>query len=156
MKPYVLHLGTLELAVLDSTRAPVTTADLASLARLELKSAWLLTHRPAWYVPFNGQPPLAPVGKTHGVSAYFAGHFHSFYWAEFRDHRPPEIVSGNGGTALEAPLSLKKGAEVDGTKLSNFQSLGGWGFLLLERDGTGWKAEEHDLDGKVVFSFQLR
>jgi hypothetical protein len=154
--PYALKLGDVSFAVLDSTERDVDAKMIAPVSELGLSNAWLLTHRPLWYVPTAGRRAPSEVGVPNGVSLVLAGHFHEFFAMNFADKRPAQVISGNGGTKLDEFKIDLTGAKVDGTKISQFHYGTGFGFATLERTGSGWKLSARDQEGQPYLTCQLK
>jgi hypothetical protein len=173
---YVVKLGGLSLAILDSSYAPDPTVDprllpvyqpeFASLAKLEAP-VWLVTHRPLFGVvraldsgrALGGNATLvAALGGDlpPSVELLLAGHIHILEVMNFAGPTPPQLVAGFSGDMLdkEAPASLD-GLQTGGRKIAQGFSLGGFGFVLLERSSAGWEAAIHDASGKLLRSCRL-
>ena len=130
--PTTVDLGTLRLAVLDSSNAcdayapEETTAIYAEQWRKLLADAaaseattWLLTHRPVWGV--EGDASSAEVGSVtlerslaealgtgsfdNEIQLLVAGHQHKFSSVTFTEgSRPPQLVVGDSGVKLESDV----------------------------------------------------
>jgi hypothetical protein len=168
---YVVKLGGLSLAILDSSYAPDPTVDprllpiyqpeFASLAKLDAP-VWLVTHRPLFGVvreldsgrALGGNATLvAALGGdlAPSVELLLAGHIHILEVMNFAGPTPPQLVAGFSGDMLdkEAPASLD-GLKTGGRTIAQGFSLGGFGFVLLERGSAGWEAAIHDAAGKLL------
>jgi hypothetical protein len=116
---------------------------------------WLLLHRP---ILTSGADDFASklakfpprLSAAGAISAVFSGHRHILALSHFADSRPPEIITGNGGDALDV-LETK-----NGEKPANF-NFHDFGFLTLERDAKGgpWVVQEHDRAGAVIGTCSL-
>jgi calcineurin-like phosphoesterase family protein len=168
--PYVVPLGGTVLAVLDSSAASDDSAPPADVARyaaqLDQLAAmtpaytWLLTHRPVWgVVNFDGQTSLGNLtlqaagrGKIPAaVTLLLAGHVHLFEGLGFAAPRPPIMIVGNGGTALDDPITQRlPGMTIDGATVTAGKAFRGFGYVTLEPAAAGWRVTVHDADGRPV------
>jgi hypothetical protein len=169
--PHVVPLGAVVLAVIDSSSAsddsapPADvaryTAQLDQLATMTPPYTWLVTHRPVWgVVGFDGQ--IATGNQTlqaamrgrlpAALTLLLAGHIHLFEGLAFEPRRPPMLLVGNGGTALDAPLAQPLvGMTIDGATVTTGKTLASFGYATLEpSSGSDWQARVHDVDGRVV------
>jgi hypothetical protein len=123
---------------------------------------------PASVYPGNGslQSVLRPINGDllfpRGVDAVLAGHVHLFEVLSFATPHPPQIVSGNGGTAADAPLPgvLPSGATpAPGAVVESVVSTTRHGYQTLERDSDvhdAWQIEARDTQGKLLTTCALR
>ena len=111
-KPYAIKLGTLELAIFDSSEAGEERLDpkqasvyAEQLASLHLRqNAWLVTHIPFWGFK-AGEPSGPPVALSasleegwnqaapKNISMILSGHVHLFEFLTFAGGRPPQLVA---------------------------------------------------------------
>jgi hypothetical protein len=178
--PYVVDLGTLRVAVVDSANAcdahaPAAPTEMFT-AQLDAILAgapadtptWIATHRPIWgatdkdgtslvvtvqhaWANARAAHPAAP------IALIVAGHLHAFQSATFAETaspRPPQLIVGDSGVALDegAPNGAFD-AILDG---ENAQVLGleMFGFLRvspLAPDGD-WHGTLLDADGAEILS----
>jgi hypothetical protein len=173
--PYGLHLGGLNLLVLDSANADDFSApaekvsayatQLASLLKTASSHAWLLTHRPVWALAqgklvgqsinatlqaaIRGQVPAA-------LDLVLSGHLHDFTSYEFGPERPAQLIVGDSGDTLlplaKAPLI---GAQIDGIKVRKAFALERFGFFVLERTAVGWDGTLYDANDAVLARCKL-
>lgn len=168
--PYLIPLGQIALAVIDSSPASDDSAPPADVARYAgqldqlaaMKPAytWLATHRPVWgVVGFNGQIgtgnatlQAAMRGRLPAsLSLLLAGHIHLFEGLAFEPRRPPMLLVGNGGTALDQPVAQPLvGMTIDGATVTTGKTFGSFGYATLEPAGSGWRARVYDVNGAVV------
>jgi hypothetical protein len=176
-EPYAVGFGGWQLAVVDSAeaedgQAPPTlvreyTQQLASLASMNLTSAWLLTNRPIWSVinvpgTIAGPPQLKMINATlqeaargqltEGVNLVLSGHVNLVQAHNFGPSRPPTLVIGNGGAPFaEVARPAEAGDIIDGLAIqSSFMLARRHGFALFERDGEGWRGAVIAPDGTVM------
>ena len=173
---YVVQVGDREIAVLDSALAPderydpkiaaLYRSDFASIARLAKGPTWLTTHRPIWGIyasegarVIGGNRTLAAAsdGRLPAVELQIAGHIHALEVTNYSSGQPPEVIVGNGGDDLSTmtPRDLS-GLKVAGAQVADGFSLGGFGFLLLEKDTAGWNMAMYDRAGQVERRCTLR
>jgi hypothetical protein len=151
--PYSVKFKNIEFAVMDSSAGEPDQKHLQGLKPLAVKDAILLTHRPIF-----GLQSKLPIGKLAGIRASFHGHWHTFHYTAFKDGRAPQYVIGNGGDLLDTPdrsHSLKKGAFIDGTEVTDAESQISFGFVTLKTKGKKWILRNHDVEGKVTFQKPL-
>jgi hypothetical protein len=156
--PYVIKLGSFELAIFDSSEVVVDSLDekqvsayTAQLAGLHVENAWLVAHHPFWGFK-NGtkgeaySPVSAPLQEAwyraspKGISLILSGHVHLFELMAFDHEHPTQVVAGGGGTnlALPIPVSLD-GIAVRGSTIIGSQSLRQFGYTVLEKRGSSWR-----------------
>ena len=107
--------------------------------------------------PING-PSLFPPN----VQALVAGHNHLFEMVSFVSEHPTQLISGNGGAWVDAPLPqpLPAGASAaPGTVIETIASSNRYGFMVLERDADKddlWRVEARDVAGQLMTVCILR
>ena len=167
---YTVDLGGLTLAVMDDNTADEVTlvrqdlpgyaADIAGLGGLPAP-VWFVHHRPIWApvsgpfgLPVGGNlPMITAVGRKlipRNVELMLSGHLHTFQAINYYNGVPPQLVAGNGGDALLVTPKNLKGAIFQGhsgVTVKDGLSVGGFGFLLLVRDGAGWTVDLFKADG---------
>jgi len=118
---WVARLGSLDVAVLDSSNADDSTVqDAATYEALGEKAVrllrprstgWLLTHRPVYGWERFGGPGTAPIWTNATLeaaldsligpfAAVVSGHLHLFQTVQLPD-RPGQLTLGDGGTQLD-------------------------------------------------------
>ena len=176
LAPYRVPLGDFSLMVMDNADAsdtdvdaaklPEYDADLAAIAAPSPVPLWLAMHRPIWAalgvvanIPAGGNAQIiASAQKTmigKPATLMLSGHIHTFEILNYaRDGvaPPPQIVAGNGGDALvSAPANLRgtifQGSS--GVRVKDGLSVGGFGFLLMTRNATGWTIDLYNSAGVV-------
>lgn len=165
---YLVPLGDVTLAVMDDADAPDTTidadlrteyeADFAALAKSK-KPLWLVMHRPIWGavslygLSVGGNRTLVaalPAAHTlDSVSLMLAGHIHTFEALNYEGKLPPTLIAGFGGDALDAAPADLAGINLSGTRVKDGVSIGGFGFLLMTRERSGWRIDVHKRDGSI-------
>jgi hypothetical protein len=165
---YTVPLGDVNLAVMDNADAPDTNvdadlrteyeADFTVLAKIE-KSFWLVMHRPMWgAVTIMGmgvggnRTMIAALTDPHAldhVSLMLAGHIHTFEALNYGKTLPPQIVAGFGGGNLDAAPPDLAGINLSGTTVHDGLSIGGFGFLMMVRQKTGWQVDVYNVDGTI-------
>jgi hypothetical protein len=173
--PYVLHLGGLNLLMLDSAdaddfSAPVEkvaayATQLASLLKAASSPAWLLTHRPVWALAqgklaeqsINATLQTAIRGQVPPtLDLVLSGHLHDFTSYEFGPERPAQLIVGDSGDTL---LPLAKvpliGAEIDGLKVRKAFALERFGFFVLERAAASWDGALYNVNDVVLARCKL-
>lgn len=160
---------------------------LAVLRRPASGPTWLLVHKPLWYELLdparqpNALQEALRLSAPVGLQAVFSGHMHAFATLNFSGDadlpgypagRPVQVVTGGGGTQLEAfdlfspfheapghPGSRERrepGERLhEGRLASSGIHLNRYGFLLLERDERGWAGSVMDVDGVPISRCRL-
>jgi hypothetical protein len=179
--PYVIKLGKFELAMFDS--APVkedvaeekqvaefTTQLRDVAARLTTQHAWLADHHPFWGFKSEGKsdeprPVSAPLqaawdrAAPKGIDLVLSGHIHLFELLSFdagsgKNQRPVQIVAGDGGTDLAAPIKASlNGIDVHGTKVGAVESQRQFGYTVLSRASKAdrvWKIALKNRGGQTL------
>lgn len=166
--PYAVALAALRLLVFDDASArdfpadeqalPTYRTDLAALGNLARGSSWLLMHRPLRGVArfpsglvVGGNRTLLQASRAPlpaAVGLLLSGHIHAFEAINY-SAGPPQFVVGNGGDWLNAAPARLDGLTIGGLTVTQGLSLPGFGFLLLVREGSVWRAEAYDTDGTM-------
>lgn len=178
-EPYVATLNGLSLGVIDSAEAgdQTTTGEenaqykrqFELLAELAAAGSWLITHRPVHGI-LEGQrgefevENAAYQGATGGVipGAYalmLSGHIHLAEAIAFQatSDRPPQLISGNAGTALDdIPTASPPAGQLGDPNVEDAETLSSFGFLTLEPDGDGWMATQRDANGTPLLACFLQ
>jgi hypothetical protein len=167
---YRVDAASQALFVLDSADAPDVTAPDALVARYRAEfaridappGAWILSHRPIWgtvriqdalgiSVLVNGNATLqAASGNAlpKNVALVASGHIHLFEALGFADRRPPQIIFGTAGSALDRPIDADlKGREIGGTTYAYARTAHIFGVTTLDRAGEDWTATLRDAVG---------
>jgi hypothetical protein len=140
-EPYIAALNGVSFAVIDSAEAadtsdtPEETAEyahqFAQLTAITPSGSWLVTHRPVW-------------GIVEGKE-----------FDEMSD-RPPQLVSGNAGTALDdIPTASPAAGELGDSAVIEAETLSAFGFMTLELDDEGWIVTQRDRRGSTLLECVL-
>jgi hypothetical protein len=182
-EPFKVALGDLDLWVLDSAdtddqAAPPKAVDafarqLDAVTPAQGRPAWIVTHRPIWAevdaaklgplgpveVPINATEQAAARGRDlAGVQMIVSGHIHHFASYDFGPSRPAQLVAGTGGDVGDAGDSARPrpdDVKLDGLPARGFTFMQ-YGYLLLDREGDGWKGVFRDLDDKLIAACRLQ
>jgi hypothetical protein len=181
--PYAVRLSGLDLLLMDTgcaaegthctERVEETTAEyareLAAVRDLAADGgpAWIATHVPFWAV----LRPLGPdsIGTRSlqdalqaqaggrllaSVELLAAGHVHLFEALDFGGARPPQLVVGNSGTALDPAIAgTQRGRRLAGATLEQFTGFSGFGYALVRpARGGGWNIDARDPAGRALAS----
>ncbi len=143
------------------------------------RTTWLLTHRPFWaaasYRDSSGQAQLGITDLTlqtalqqsndgrlpTDVRFLLAGHVHNFEMLQFSDGRPPQMVSGGGGTKLDPPITEKLLASnpqvLSALQLhkQGFTAINVFSFALVEPSEAGWSVTIRNVDGETIDKFAI-
>ena len=169
--PYLVKLGKFELAMLDSSATKEHDVDdaqvalfAAQLASLHAENAWLATHFPFWGFSTEGASglpkPLAAVleaawekAAPAGITLILSGHVHLFEYVSVDHGRPPQVVSGDGGTLMSVPIQISlKDTQIRGASVTGGKSRQQFGYTLLTRVGNRWQLELKDRQRSVLVS----
>ena len=156
--PYTVTLGNFTLVMFDSSAVSPSTlveeqaaAFAAQLAQVHVQHAWLADHHPFWGLRTdNAADQTASVSPTlqeawerahpKGIDLLLSGHTHLFELLDYGPTRPVQLVAGDGGTDLAAPVSGDiNGMSVHGTSVVIGASHREFGFTVLTRIGQDWK-----------------
>jgi len=169
LAPYAVPVGAVNLVVMDNASAPDTSvdhnllgayqSDFAALPGLAKSPTWLVMHRPIWGaitgpmgVPVGGNATLiAALGNSPALDStvlMIAGHIHTFEAMNYASGAPG-IVAGFGGDNLDVTPRDLTGANLQGKYVKDGLSLPGFGFLMMEQEGAGWRIDVHALDGTI-------
>jgi hypothetical protein len=122
---------------------------------------WLVTHKPVWAFGkgFTSTTALQQAlqkweGKLpDGITLALAGHLHAWEALSFADGRTPQLVVGNGGTALDPAVDAPvAGRPIGGTTVRYGRIERRFGFTLMQPAPDGaWTATFIDASGKSAF-----
>jgi len=82
-----------------------------------------------------------------------SGHIHLAEAIAFEQSsgRPPQIISGNAGTALDdIPTASPTAGQLGDPTVEDAETLSSFGFLTLEPDGDNWIATQRDANGLPI------
>jgi hypothetical protein len=176
--PYLVPLNGVTLAALDSAEASDTKAtpgetkeyerEFGLIADTAPAGSWLVTHRPVWGVfsdehrDTEGENAAYESAIGDKLSANLAlivsGHIHIAEALSFEEtsNLPPQLISGNSGTALDTmPSGTPTGAELDDPDLEEAEILSSFGFLTLEPGPEGWVATQRNASGNATVVCEL-
>jgi hypothetical protein len=93
---------------------------------------------------------------SNGVKLILTGHIHTFEILRFDVPRPPQVVVGTGGTELDPPITMTvTGTTVAEAKVTGFETIDRFGYLLFERERNNWKASFRNAAGETLTSFSV-
>ncbi|MFT4040473.1 MAG: metallophosphoesterase [Thermomicrobiales bacterium] len=168
--PYLVPLNGVTLAGLDSAEASDEkatpeeakeyTREFGLIADTAPAGTWLVTHRPVWGVfteehrDTEGENAAykAAIGDklSANLDLIVSGHIHTAEAISFDEasNLPPQLISGNAGTALDTmPSGTPTGADLDDPEMEETEILDAFGFLTLEPGPHGWIATQRDAAG---------
>src|SRR5206468_4111164 len=80
-----------------------------------------------------------------------AGHVHLFEALDFGGERPPQLVVGNSGTALDPAITgTHAGRALAGARLRHFTGFSGFGYALVRSAPAGWTIDVRDPAGRAL------
>jgi hypothetical protein len=174
-EPYIAPVLGHSFAVVDSAEAadtkqtPEEQSEYArqfnQLSEIAPAGSWLITHRPVWGIlsgttgEFEVENAAFEAATGGALKADYAfvlsGHIHlaeSIAFDESFD-RPPQLISGNAGTALDdIPTASPTAGELGDPAVTEADTLSTFGFLTLEPDGERWIAVQRDKHGDPLLS----
>ena len=170
--PYAVPAGRVQLLVLDSANAndlaappdqvAAYTPQLAALGAMATSESWLLSHRPFWVFGhagvqdgveqlFRDNPTLQAASNNvlpRDVQLVLSGHLHLFELLSFSGGRPPQLVVGMSGTALDPAITTPlSGLEIAGAQVALGATLDRPGYLTAEASAHGWVVTIRDVGG---------
>jgi hypothetical protein len=90
-------------------------------------------------------------GLVQAITLVLSGHLHLFEALSFGAGRPPQLIVGHGGTALDPTITLPfVGREVGGVRVTHGMALDRFGFATLEPSDHGWTATARDANGRAM------
>ncbi len=150
---YWAKIGQHYVAVIDSADDKNIQPSLDAIQAPADRLIWLALHRP--FLTSGADDETTSGGAflkenlQNRISAVFTGHQHHMSFNQFSDTRPPELISGNGGTQLEKPP-----AEINAKDV--YRNYSDFGFLTLERKHAHtWHLVEHDVNGQDIMHCEL-
>jgi hypothetical protein len=128
-----------------------------------MQHGWMITHRPVWSVRASkteGEVDVLNVveeeawkkGRPKGIDLLLAGHTHTFEMIGFdaKSDHAMQLVVGNSGTKLVAPLTYDKAApSVQSAQIKDFRNIQDFGYTTLTPAKAGWNVLAHERDGRV-------
>jgi predicted phosphodiesterase len=160
--PFRVDVADQSFVVFDSALAndnPATASQVPEYAAMFTKvhdlaaghpDAWFVDHRPLWStggttpsdtLNLTLQAAIAQSGNTIGsdVSLILSGHVHAMGVFTVSDGRPPQLISGGGGTELETnKAGTFTGVPIDGSTFSLAWQEADWGYVRMDRALEGW------------------
>ncbi len=172
--PYTVNAGGRSFLVMDSSNAYDACAQdscdsapyAGQFAAMAPKpGTWFLSHRPIWGIGRNFtmnrtlQIALAAAAGGRlpsGITLALSGHMHIFEALSFADARPPQLIVGTGGTALDRPIDrAMQGMTIGGATVHAARSDHRFGFLLIKAAGDSAAGRFIDIGGQTPFTCTL-
>ena len=171
-------LHGVSFAVIDSAEAadtsdtPEETAEYARqfdlLAEMTSPGSWLVTHRPVWGILEGKDSEFQVENATYAAATgdslkadyalVLSGHIHVAETIAFDEasDRPPQLVSGNAGTALDdIPTASPTAGELGDPAVTEAETLSAFGFMTLEPNDEYWIATQKDKTGNPILECVL-
>jgi hypothetical protein len=172
-EPYVTTLLGPSIAVIDSAEAADTSdtpeerteyaRQFELLAEITPPGSWLVTHRPVWGILEGHEGEFQVENATYAAATggsleadyglVLSGHIHLAESIAFDESsgRPPQLISGNAGTALDdIPTASPTAGQLGDPAVTEAETLSAFGFLTLEPDGENWVAVQRDQNGEPL------
>ncbi len=180
--PYRVVADGLTLVMFDSSGAKYSRNDkqhdiyseqFEQVAALATEPSWLITHQPIWALFKKAglnistntvlQAAWRATGVPKTIEGIVSGHFHEASVFSFaatdadKSPRPPQIISGNGGTELHQPVEFAKFLQqkLDGLRVKAGFNLFRFGYATVTPLQQGWRWQFRDADGMVVASCDI-
>jgi hypothetical protein len=172
--PYLIKLGAFQLAMLDSSAVNELGNDddqiteyTGQLLSLHPQNAWLVDHHPFWgfasvassLPPIPISVPLEEAWKRtdpKGYSLILSGHIHLFEFVDLDGGRPDQLVVGDGGTAMAAPIQTTvKGVAIRGVATAGAEMEHEFGYTLFAKKGAGWNFVLKNRSGEALVSCEI-
>lgn len=152
-------------------------AQLATLFALSARTprAFFMSHHPVLgfaanpanpQSPFPGNPGLQSVlNAMHPtvlfpptIEALLSGHNHVLEIVTFATPHPPQFITGNGGDWVDEPFPVPFPAAArpaPGAVVAELVATTRFGFMTMERSGSGWRMQAWDVRGAPLTSCTL-
>lgn len=169
-EPYLAVVNGITFAVVDSAEAsdektsPEEDAEYVrefnALDAMAPPGSWLVTHRPIWGIlDLHSSDQQVENATFHEAieasleptyALILSGHIHSAEMIDFAaaSQRPPQIITGNSGTALD---TIIPGTPIPGSlgdvEIEEAEAFSAFGFMTIEPDGASWQATQRDASG---------
>jgi len=161
--PYPVSAGDLHVTVVDSSavkswdaqQATIFANQLGLLAKAQ-PDTWLMLHHPFWAIDGTDADTqtLWTAWQQAGsavspVSLVLTGHIHLLEMFSFTDNGVPNIVAGNGGTALDKAPSDGVGFVVGPRTVARATYNDQFGFITATPSANGWTLVLRDASGEA-------
>jgi hypothetical protein len=172
--PYLIKLGAFELVMLDSSPVNELGVDedqiteyTGQLLSLHPQNAWLVDHHPFWgFASVAGSLPPIPISapleeawnrtNPKGYALILSGHIHLFEFLNLGQGRPDQLVVGDGGTAMAAPIQTSiQGIPIRGVTTDLTETDHQFGYTLFTKEGSGWKLVLKNGTGEPLVTCQI-
>jgi hypothetical protein len=102
--------------------------------------------------PLYGNALFPPV-----VAATLSGHNHLLELVNFATPFPPQLITGNGGTAADTPFPspFPPVEPAPGAVVAELVTTTRFGFMTMQRQSDGWSLRAWDVDGNLMSSCTL-
>ena len=127
-----------------------------------------MTHRPVRGILEGKQREFDVENATYAASSgssfkadyavVLSGHIHVAESIAFDEtsERPPQLISGNAGTALDdIPTASPTAGELGDPAVAEAETLSAFGFMTIEPDGDVWIATQRDKNGNQLLGCVL-
>lgn len=158
--PYTLSIGDMNIAVIDSSQAaddldetqvPIFVNELTLLAKSPPNS-WMMLHHPLWADSYSEEDSdtmaaawqKAPIPN---LGLVLSGHIHALEMIGFTGNQTPQLVVGNGGTALDPAVNDPTGTALGDRTVASFYQDNEFGFIAATHDGNAWTFDIRKRDG---------
>lgn len=162
--PYDVRVGDLRFVVFDSSAVSDWKVDKTQLDTVvnqlglyagKAKGAWMMLHHPFWAHGQGGDETEVmweawqkAGANVPDVALMLTGHMHLLEMLSFSDKRIPQLVVGNGGTALDKKPDAPT-QPVGGRTVESFYADDDFGWVAATRSGATWTFEIRDKSGKT-------
>jgi hypothetical protein len=178
--PYKIPVGSVDLLVMDSSitddfaeppdQVAAFKVQFDTLRQMVTGDSWLLTHKPLYVFGHAGvqngveqlfvdQLVLQEASENDfpaDIRLFIGGHIHLFETLSFGPGRPPQLVVGNSGTALDPAITTPlTGLDMAGLPVTSGTTLDEFGFVTMQRHGPRWRATLRNVEGKELLKCTL-
>jgi hypothetical protein len=166
--PYVIKLGSFELAMIDSSAVKEDEMDedqiaeyMSQLSSLRVENAWLADHHPFWGLKTDDSGKPTPLSvplqaawsrtQPRGFQLVLSGHVHLFEFDDFGQNYPPQLVVGDSGTDLAVPIgNPMERVQMGVDSFAMAESRQQFGYVVLSERGRSWRLALKNLSGHSV------
>jgi hypothetical protein len=172
--PYLIRLGSLELAMFDSSAVGNNLSKqkiehyAVEFASLHARHAWLVVHHPIWGFRTSGDgSSLSPASiglqkawlkaAPQAIDLVVSGHVHLFELLSFDKDLPPALIAGQGGTELANPIRTPLvGMSMGNAKVVSGASEHRFGYTILTRATDGWNLTLTSPEDRLLADCSIR
>lgn len=161
--PYEVRVGEMRFIVYDSAGFADWKVDpdqvnimanQLGIYKNKAAGAWMMLHHPFWaFGSYGGETTVMWTAWNQAganvpdPALMLTGHMHLLEMLSFNDNRIPQLVIGNGGTALDKAGPPPDGP-IGGRTVSNFFAHDEFGWVAATQTAGNWTFDIRDTKGK--------